>query len=170
MSCSAMIAGIRNGKDDDFMRLHLIRHGEALESYQDPERGLSPAGIAEIKRSASVMSARGLTFDVIVASTKKRARQTAEIVAEATGYDSSIVETDCVTPNAPPALALSFLEQYRGKKSILVAGHLPSLPDIAGALLADRTGMQGFHTGSHCCIDTPSMAQGSGELKFQITP
>ena len=65
------------------MALYLVQHGEALAEDVDPERSLYAEGRVEVERIAEV--ARGYRVRVfrIEHSGKKRAVQTAEILAAA---------------------------------------------------------------------------------------
>jgi phosphohistidine phosphatase SixA len=105
-------------------------------------------------------------FDLMAASGKTRARQTAAIFAESAGYPAErIAETDALAPEAPPEGFLSFLEESVGKERILCVGHLPSIAAIASLLLCPG-GSVGlvFGAGTVCRIRLPSVHPGEGEL------
>ncbi len=66
--------------------LYLIRHGEALGAVLDiiGDTALSPLGILQAERLRDRLVATGeIAADVLISSTFKRARQTAEIIAPA---------------------------------------------------------------------------------------
>ena len=66
--------------------LYLIRHGEALGAVLDiiGDTALSPLGILQAERLRDRLTATGeIAADVLISSTFKRARQTAEIIAPA---------------------------------------------------------------------------------------
>jgi 2,3-bisphosphoglycerate-dependent phosphoglycerate mutase len=66
--------------------LYLIRHGEALGAVHDiiGDTALSPLGILQSERLRDRLAATGeIAADVLISSTFKRARQTAEIIAPA---------------------------------------------------------------------------------------
>src|ERR1035438_4666613 len=70
------------------MNLFILRHGIAVEpgthGYEkDADRPLTPEGERKLLQIAEAMEALDLTFDLILSSPYLRARQTAEIVAEA---------------------------------------------------------------------------------------
>ena len=83
------------------MKIYLMQHGDALSDEQDTQRPLSDKGRAQIKTSAAALVRMGLKFDAIIASSKLRSRQTADIVAEAVGYTGELTETDTVRPRRP---------------------------------------------------------------------
>jgi 2,3-bisphosphoglycerate-dependent phosphoglycerate mutase len=72
-------------EDDNLMTdLYLIRHGEALGAILDiiGDTALSPLGILQAERLRDRLAATGeIAADVLISSTFKRARQTAEIIA-----------------------------------------------------------------------------------------
>jgi len=79
--------------------LYLIRHGEALGAIHDiiGDTDLSPLGILQAERLRDRLAATGeIAADVLISSTFKRARQTAEIIAPALGlailYDDEVQE------------------------------------------------------------------------------
>lgn len=80
-------------------QLYLIRHGEALGAIQKiiGDTSLSPLGILQAERLRDRLAATGeIAADVLIASTFRRASQTAEIIAPALGlpiiYDDEVQE------------------------------------------------------------------------------
>jgi len=66
--------------------LYLIRHGEALSAVQNiiADTGLSPLCIKQAERLCDRLAATGeIAADVLIASTMRRAKETAEIIAPA---------------------------------------------------------------------------------------
>lgn len=153
------------------MEIYLMQHGQALPEAKDLERPLSMAGKTQIQTSARAIQKMGLRFDVIIASTKKRSKQTAEIIAEFTGCPSeSIAETESVNPSAAPEAAIEYIGQT-GKKSVFVAGHLPSLAKIASQILAKDTGVSvQFANSGLCRIDVERLPTHTGILRWLLTP
>ena len=148
------------------MKIYLMQHGEALPKEKDPEKGLSPEGKEQIELSAKALKKLGIEFDVIISSPKKRAKQTAEIVAKECGYGGEIVINSVFEPLASPEEAISYLKSLN-KESIFVAGHLPSLAEIASRLLSDTGVSIQFQYGGVCHI---SVEEEKGKLIFLITP
>lgn len=148
------------------MELYLMRHGQAVPEAGNPEPPLSQEGVAQIQASAAAMKQMGIVLDLIVSSPKKRARQTAALIAERVNYPySDIVETETVTPTATAEEALAFLRRHRESKTVLIAGHLPSLVHIASLLLGSAVPLRlHFGNGSLCRIDLAEPAPGQGEL------
>lgn len=118
------------------MELYLMQHGLALSAEEDAERPLSPVGIAQVKASAAGLKALSLAFDLICASPKRRAQQTAALVAEALRYPySDILATETLLPNADPAHFLELLQRESNCPRVLAVGHLPNLDTLAKGLL-----------------------------------
>ncbi len=118
------------------MDIHLMQHGACLPKELDPHQPLSPVGREQITKSAQAARILGLRFELIVASPKVRSIQTAEIIAEYTGYPVARIEvTEAAKAMAPAQETINFINEYEGLDSIFIAGHLPSLGNIASGLL-----------------------------------
>jgi len=154
------------------MEIYLMQHGPSFSKDVDPEESLTPDGEAQIVTAGRGLKRMGLRFDVIVCSTKKRARQTARIVAEQLGFGpEKILQTDLLKPMAAPEESIRFLKQYEGDKAVLVAGHLPSLAEIASALLtAGSKATVQFERGGIGRIDVDSLPTHQGRLRWYLTP
>jgi phosphohistidine phosphatase len=154
------------------MEIYLMQHGQAFSEEADPERSLTPEGEDQIVASGRALQKIGVGLDLIVASPKKRARQTGEIVAQRLGYPITDIRiTETLQPKAPAGEAIAFLKAYEDKKQVLLAGHLPSLGEIASDLLGEGSKVSiHFDMGGVCRIDA-DLSQGSpGQLKWFLTP
>lgn len=115
------------------MFLYLIQHGEAKSEKEDPERGLTDKGIEEVKRLAQFLSPLNLSIVQIFHSGKKRALQTAEIIAEAIKPEEGIVESSGLAPLDDPN---SWFEKLSSiNENIVLVGHLPHLERLSSLLL-----------------------------------
>ncbi len=153
------------------MEIYMMQHGEALPKEEDPERGLSPDGKRQIDLSAKALKRMGLRFDLIICSPKKRARQTAEIVAKELGYPIEKIEVSPdFKPLSPPADAISYLKSFVDKGRIFIAGHLPSLAEIASELMSEGHITIQFQMGCVCCIDVEELPTHKGKLMWHLTP
>ena len=110
-------------------------------------------------------------YDAILVSPLVRARQTAEPVAEACGFERPFTETKTLAPNADPVEVLHELARLSPASALLV-GHQPHLGRLFGLLVSGRSdleipmkkaGLAAFETGSD-----PSL--GRAELKFYLPP
>ncbi|HWZ18836.1 MAG TPA: histidine phosphatase family protein [Ktedonobacteraceae bacterium] len=96
--------------------LYLIRHGEALGAVLDiiGDTALSPLGILQAECLRDRLAATGeIAADVLISSTFKRARQTAEIIAPA--LDLPIVFDDEVQELRDGVAEGMHEEEYRAK-------------------------------------------------------
>jgi phosphohistidine phosphatase len=154
------------------MEIYLMQHGPALPKEQDPEEGLSPEGEARIHASGKALKKMGIGFDVILSSPKKRSRQTAAIVAEEVGFPPErIMETEKVKAMTPPEETIEALSEYAGNKRILIAGHLPSVAEVASFLLTEGSKATiDFERGGCCRIDAGELPTHSGHLRWYLTP
>ena len=85
------------------MNLYILRHGIAVEhgaaGYEkDSERPLTGKGERKVWMIAEAMEAMKISFDLILSSPLVRARQTAEIVAEALKAKKRLELTDTLAP------------------------------------------------------------------------
>lgn len=131
-----------------------MQHGEALPEEKDPQRSLTEEGKKQVERSAKALKRLGLKVDLILTSSKKRAQQTAEIVARELDYPADKIEkTEKLDPTAPISGVLSLLKSA-GKERVFIAGHLPSLAEIASSLLSEKKASIRFQNGGILRIDT----------------
>lgn len=154
------------------MEIYLMQHGSALPKEQDPEGGLSTDGKARIHASGKALKKMGITFDVILSSPKKRSKQTASIVGEEVGFPpDKIIETEKVKAMTHPEETIKTLAEYADNQRILIAGHLPSVAEIASFLLTKGSKVTiKFERGGCCRIDVEDLPTHSGHLKWYLTP
>ena len=152
------------------MELYLMQHGLA-ETGEDPDPPLSRAGVTQIQTSARAMKRLGLRFDLIACSPKKRARQTAALVAEAVNYPySDLLESDLLKPLAPPGETLRLLERNPEDRAVLFTGHLPSLAEIAALLLGNGCRVRiHVENGGLLRIDRAPDQEPQGLLRYSLT-
>ena len=118
------------------MKVYLMQHALAYSSEEDQERPLSPAGIDQAKAAAKGIKRLGLTFDLIVTSPKRRAHQTAALIAEGVRFPhSDILTTEAVLPQCQPQELLDLLQKESSQSSVLVVGHMPQLGRLSSQLL-----------------------------------
>ncbi|MBK7977664.1 MAG: phosphohistidine phosphatase SixA [Deltaproteobacteria bacterium] len=115
------------------MLLVLARHGEALDASSDRLRPLSAGGRQDVERVASVIAAQGVRVTRVIHSGRSRAAQTAEIWARRVAPGVSLEIDPRLDPDEDPAPVAAWLAHV--STDILLVGHLPSLPRLAGRLL-----------------------------------
>jgi len=152
------------------MLITLMQHGACLPEALDPHQPLSPVGREQVIKSARAARKLGLRFELVIASPKLRSIQTAEIMAEFTGYPVAHIEvTEAVKAMAPPAATLDFIREYEGLDSIFIAGHLPSLGRLASTILTQGEGLDiAIENGGLTQIEVTA-PQMKGMLKWHLT-
>lgn len=125
------------------MELYLMQHGLCLSKELDPEQPLSPVGYDQVEKSARAARLMGLRLDALVTSPKKRAQQTAAIVAEHLSYPKkSIIVTEAVKAMTPALKTLAFLEDLENRydvNRVCLVGHMPSIGEIVSALITTNS-------------------------------
>ena len=157
------------------MELYFLRHGLAGQ-HGDPKykadslRPLTSQGREKMRRASLGMQALGLTFDVILSSPYLRAKQTAEIVAQAYNKkNKTIYLTNNLLPPAPIEKLLREVNaQFPRSNSVLLVGHEPHLTEMVSSLLKCRNPLAiDFKKGGLCCL---SAVPPNAVLNWLLTP
>ncbi len=154
------------------MEIYLMQHGPNLPKEEDPEEGLSREGEVIVRACGKALKRMGIVFDAVLSSPKKRSRQTAAIVAGETGFaEEKIFETPKVKAMTPPEETVQVLSRLSGARRVLVAGHLPSVTEVASFLLTEgsRAVIQ-FERGGICRIDVDVLPTHGGRLRWFLLP
>lgn len=140
-------------------RIYLLRHaksGWAEPGGRDFDRSLSDAGFAEAEIVAELASDKGYRPDLVVSSTAKRCRQTADAVNRAF---SGLVEFRYVDElyNAPAEVYLEIVAATRGVNALMLVGHNPAIEEVFARLCGNdvmaRTVPEGYPTSGLAVID-----------------
>ncbi len=115
----------------------LMRHGHALDPAIDPGQGLSEKGRSDAAGVADRLAAAGVAVDLVHHSGKKRASETAAIIACRIGRDISITRKAGLEPDDDVEGIARGLE--KADLSVAVVGHLPFM-QILLARLAGNAG------------------------------
>ena len=151
--------------------LEILRHGEAEPAGQggDAARPLSPVGRRAVAALAAALAREGAGPKRIVASPILRARQTAEIVRDATPGALAVEPLDELLPEREPSVVLAALEAHDAFDGrVLLVTHQP----LAGRLAALLTGdAPGFRPGTLVRIECAAgPGAGRGRLVRTIEP
>jgi len=160
------------------MRLLVIRHAIAGDrdafaaetGRPDAERPVTPEGRKKMKSAARGLRAAVPSIDVLGTSPFTRARQTAEIVAEA--YDDlAVTEVPALASGGSREGVLDWLRSQRADLVALV-GHEPDLGALIGWLVTgDAAPFVTLKKGGACllvCPDAPG--PGLAQLRWLVTP
>ena len=118
------------------MYLYLVQHAEAVSKDIDPSRGLSDQGMDDINRVSRSIS--GLDIDVheIFHSGKKRALQTAQVLASHLQIEDKVTEVDGLSPMDEPDVWFSKINTLN--KNLMLVGHLPHMAKLASLVICGK--------------------------------
>jgi phosphohistidine phosphatase len=115
------------------MELYLVQHGEAKPESEDPERPLTDRGAETVRRMADWAARVGLKVDQIRHSGKKRAEQTAALLAERLNPAQGVAAVEGLKPNDDVRPVAEAIPTQQG--SLMLVGHMPHLSRLASLLL-----------------------------------
>ena len=149
------------------MELYLVQHGEAKSKAEDPQRPLTERGREEVQRVAEFAAKAGLKINQIRHSGKRRAEETASILAK----HLSPAEGVLAVPGLAPMDDVRPIAQALRKETapLMLVGHLPFMDRLAGLLVtgeASRSAVR-FRMGGIVCLE------GAGDdwaVKWVVTP
>jgi phosphohistidine phosphatase len=156
------------------LELYLVRHAIAADrgaDYpDDSKRPLTTAGISRFRKEAKALNALDVEIELIISSPLTRAKQTAEIVAQALPTKPTLTLSDSLAPAGTPASVFQELAKHMRKGKIALVGHEPNIGELAARLIGSRTPIE-FKKGAICRIDFEVFPpKGSGQLRWFVTP
>lgn len=116
------------------MELYLAQHGKAKPEEEDPDRPLTREGRAETERVGRAAARAGVELGAVWHSGKLRARETAEIFAQALLPDVGPEEKPWLGPLDDPRQAIQAARE--AERPVLLVGHLPYMSRLPSLLLA----------------------------------
>ena len=160
------------------MRLLIIRHGIAEDKevwaatgHSDDERPLTDEGRRKMTLNAKGIRGAIDSIDLLATSPLVRARQTAQIVADAFKF-SRIETTKALVPDAPMREFVEWLQRHEDAKVVAAVGHEPHLGILATWLMTDiEDSRVELKKGAACLLEFDGKpASGSGRLCWSIAP
>ncbi|MEO6982309.1 MAG: histidine phosphatase family protein, partial [Edaphobacter sp.] len=113
------------------MNLFILRHASAGTRRSNPrldvKRPLDTEGKKHCLQLASILNALNVQFDLVVSSPLKRSLQTAALVSTETGYDSKILLSSSLAPEANVRDFHKLLHDCAKAENLLIVGHNPNL-------------------------------------------
>jgi phosphohistidine phosphatase len=119
------------------MTLFLVQHGEAKPESEDPNRPLTERGAEIVERMAAWAARSGITVDQIRHSGKRRAEQTAAILAKHLNPSRGAIEMKGLGPNDDVTQVAGSLQG--DQESVMLVGHLPHLSRLVSLLLISNS-------------------------------
>ena len=143
------------------MRLYLLRHGIAEDHHPDGDaaRRLTPEGVARMRLQAAAFARMDLRLARVLSSPLCRARQTADLVAEALGVP--VEEAQLLRPGCGLDDAAEVVEAAGRPQAALLVGHQPDLGELARALAG---AVLKVRKGTLLALETPRVRRGAGTL------
>jgi len=158
------------------MNLFILRHGIAVEhgaaGYEnDSERPLTSKGERKIWMVAEAMKALGISFDLILSSPLVRARETAEIVAEALKTQKRLELTDTLAPQESAKPLIDYISKRGAVDEVLLVGHEPFLSRLISLLISGDSGASVLlKKGGFCKLSTVELKHGQcATLEWLLT-
>ena len=159
------------------MKLFLLRHAQAKETFPDEERELTNYGIEQIIKLTNSVS-HDIFNDIaqLWHSPFKRTKQTANLFAQNAHINAPILESSEITPCAYPqevARMIAGLSCFGA--DLLIVSHNPLLESLTTILLGKSDGYITFKTSTIACIsmiEAPNLDNKYGQwsLEFLISP
>lgn len=142
------------------MKLYIMRHGQA-ESLPNSkgQRPLSPVGVAELEALARALEPKSLQISHVMHSEKRRAEETAKIMAKAIAKDQSMACSPLLNPDKDIDDLLIDIEAWHD--DTLLVGHMPCVSQLVSQLV---TGGQfidvvRFAPGTLVCLERYDQSQ-----------
>jgi phosphohistidine phosphatase len=160
------------------MELYLLRHAPAepqsvANARTDHERSLTSDGKRKMRRIAKGMKALDLSFDLILSSPFLRAKQTAQIVAEAFQLTEALELAPALASGQNSRNLIGSLQQ-RGEllKSALLVGHEPDLSALLSLLISGNPSLSiTFKKGGLAKLTIAELRQGRcATLEWLLAP
>ncbi len=150
------------------MRVYLVRHGEALPKEVDPDRGLSEEGRRDVEKVAAFLKGLSIEVESVWESGKKRATQTAGIMAAAVRSRRGVESRSGMAPNDPVEPVAEKLDSQPG--DIMLVGHMPFLADLASQLILGRQGQELIRFPAAAVVCLESGSKGRWAVGWMVEP
>jgi phosphohistidine phosphatase len=138
------------------MNIYILRHASAGLKRPNPildrKRPLDKDGKRHCLQLGLVLNSMKLQFDLIVSSPLKRCMQTASLVGTEAGYESKILSSGALAPEATLAQFQKLLKECSKFENLLLVGHNPNLTAFTASLLVPPVG-----TATLAAADTTNM-------------
>ncbi len=142
------------------MKLYLIRHGDAVSSFEDSQRPLSETGVLQVTRLAQELSRQGMAAAQLYHSGILRAEQTGGILQQI--LQIPVMEKlPFLQPESEVEPVLQNMMTWTDD-TVLVS-HLPYLPQLLWNLVGEASAQIVFQPATGVCLDNPNWGKSSAE-------
>jgi phosphohistidine phosphatase len=140
-----------------------MRHGKAVPASvagSDEERWLTEEGRKDVALVAKLIP---FMPKVVYTSPLRRARETAEIIAQVRGGEVKVVEQ-----LSPGMASCEAIEELGAEPETVFVGHAPSIELIVSCLIGG--GAIKIKAGGFALVEAEELSRGQGELVELVTP
>ncbi len=150
------------------MNLYLVQHGDALPKEVDPDRSLSESGRLDVQRMALFLNKTGLRVARIMHSGKKRAEQTAELLAASVSPGAKLEQVSGIDPLDPTNHLVGEIRNWNERT--MVVGHLPYMSKLVSRLVVGNEAITTvvFTPGTLVCLERSE--DGSFSVAWMLRP
>ncbi len=136
------------------MKIYLVRHGEAVPPEINPGKPLSPQGREDVEKVARFLGKKSFPLNLILHSSKARARETAAVMQEYIAPEAKLEEHPQVGPEDP--IESGFVRLGAEGGDCMIVGHLPYLSKMLGHAVAGNELMNlvNFQPATTVCIES----------------
>lgn len=150
------------------MKLYLVQHAKAASKQADPERPLTEEGRPDIQKIAAFIKPLSLCVDYLWHSGKKRAAQTAELLAEVVGINKA--QTARVGLGPDDDFTALKDELMSGQQDVMLVSHLPFLSKLASLLLTGSESASAVAFKNACIVCLDRCDENQWHLNWMIIP
>lgn len=126
------------------MNLFILRHASAGTRRTNPtvdvKRPLDKEGKRHSLQLAYVLNGLNVNFDLIVSSPLKRSLQTAQLIGTETGYETPILISTALAPDATFPQFQRLLHECAAYENVMVVGHNPNITSFLVQLISGHNG------------------------------
>lgn len=150
------------------MKIYLVQHGDALPKEADPQRCLSERGRRDIERIAAFLGNAKVRVSGILHSGKKRAEQTAVLLAASVGAVDRPDKTSGIDPLDPVDAFVPLVNAWT--EDTMVVGHLPFMGRLVSHLIFgnDAASTVAFVPGTVVCLERSE--DGHWSIAWMVPP
>lgn len=148
------------------MKLFLMRHGDAENSAIDSQRKLSTLGIREVTQVAELLNQASYSFEHIFHSGKKRAQETAEIVAAKTKSTTQLAVLPFLEPTDEVDELFHCAQTWT--EDTLIVGHQPFMGIATAKFLTQAPASSTFSFGTASIAGLERIGSSDWTLSFLL--
>lgn len=151
------------------MKLYCVRHCEANSADVDSERGLSEQGLRDADKLAEHLEQQQIFIPDVIHSGKKRAQQTAEILAAAANAEQVSVAPALLDDIADVSAIVEMSKNW--VQDTMLVGHMPFMANLVSALMmdiSDNFQLVTYSPGTMACLN--SLADGRWAIDWVLKP